>query len=121
MPPSAITSASPSVPTVTPTRARRDLDPGQGDRLVGLDVRPQGHAQIGHRVGHPPRVRLDDVEVDDEAGRVEIGRQRGRYRDVLGGRDQRLFGTSSPNVNVFGVDHSLQALSAPYLTRTRHE
>ena len=44
---------------------------------MGLDVRLERDALRRRAVGHPPRIRLDDVEVHDEARRVETGRQAG--------------------------------------------
>ncbi len=61
------------------------LHPGEGDALVGLDVRPQSDAARVEGRLEPARVRLDDIEVDDEARRVEpIGESRRGHGSVRG-------------------------------------
>jgi hypothetical protein len=42
---------------------------------MSLDVWPQRDPRVRKCLGHAPSVALDDIEVDDERGRVEVGRQ----------------------------------------------
>jgi hypothetical protein len=61
-------------------RSAVELKPGERDRFVGLDVGPQRDAAGRRASRHPPHVRIDDVEIDDQAWSVEAVRQSRRDR-----------------------------------------
>ena len=65
---------------------RIDLHLGQSHALVRLDMGPQKDASLGNGRGHPTCVSFDDVEVDYQARRVELARQRGCDRARVGDR-----------------------------------
>ena len=56
-PPSTKTSASPTVPTVSPTAPAATWRRADLDALVGLGMRPERDATCGHRLGHARRSR----------------------------------------------------------------
>ena len=46
---------------------------GDGEKLVGLGMRPQGDARVGGESCHPLNVPVQPGEVEDESGCVELG------------------------------------------------
>ena len=82
-PADASTSASPSVPTVSPRRPGLELHPGDPDALVGLDVRPERDPAGVEVALEALDVGRDAVHEHDQPGRVEA---RGQVRE----RDRRL-------------------------------
>ena len=67
-------------------RTGRELQPRDRDALVGLRVRSKRHAACAGRVGHPRKVAVDDLEIDDKARRDEPGGKGGDDRgDDRGG------------------------------------
>ncbi len=93
------------VPDRDALRARAELDPGEGDALVGLRVRPQGDAPLRQRRDEARRVPLDDIEVDHELGRVEPGREsrRDHRRVWRGGSRCRCWRRHQRRVQTDGV------------------
>ena len=80
IPASAITSASPSVPTVMPDAPFSNWIRVRAMLFRCLDVRPQADAASGYRASEPLSVAFDNIQVDDERRRINAVRQLWRNR-----------------------------------------
>ncbi len=67
-----------------PTRARGELQGGDGGDLVSLRVRPQGDPVIARIVGEAADVRVHHIQVDDRHRRVELAHMSPNQRIRLG-------------------------------------
>ena len=87
-----------------PDRAGLELDPAEGDALVGLDVRPEADAPRIERRLEPAGVRLDDLEVEEERRGVEAVRDRRAGEMQAGHAGRATIGVrSSPSRSIARV------------------
>ena len=81
-------------------RAGVDLHLGERRNLVRLDVRAVGEAVAGERLLRALDVRLDDVEVDDDGGRIEVCNRSGHCDSPMAWAEFEAFRLQFPIVTV---------------------
>ena len=92
IPPDAKTSASPSVPTVSPRAPTCDLEAADADALVGLGVGTERRYLERPAALKPGDVRVEPRPIDTSAGRVEAT---GRVGTMSGAEASVVIATKS--------------------------